>query len=137
MATYADLNTNMQSQAGVQLRTFDKTISIGVNSWVRVYGFDSAYGEWMFVNGYGYYGWAYVNQRYEYVNANNTLFNNYLDAGIYTGNIIRSQDVIDSISSVITRTVNLIEGRMTNRSWTVSPCHQSCHSSCHTSRGRR
>lgn len=137
MPTYSELNSSMQSKAGAQLRTFDKTVTIGIQSWVRVYGFDSTFSSWMVVNGYGWYGWTYHNHRFEYVNANNTLFNNYLDSGIYTGGIIRSQDVIDSITRVVRRAVDLVEGRITNRSMTARPCHQSCHSSCHTSRGRR
>lgn len=137
MPSYADLNTSMQSKAGSQLRTFDKTIQLNITGWVRVWGFDSAYGSWMIVNGYSYYGLVYNSQRYEYVNAGDSVYNNYLDSGIYTGNIISSQDVIDSITSVIRRTVDLIEGRLGNRTFSISPCHQSCHSSCHTSRGRR
>ncbi len=137
MPSYADLNTSMQEKAGAQLRTFDKTVTITITSWVRIWGFDSSYGSWMIVNGYGWYGSTNHSHRYEYVNANNTLFENYLDGGIYTGGIIRSQDVIDSIEDTVRRAVDLVEGRLTNRSMTARPCHQSCHSSCHTSRGRR
>ena len=137
MPSYADLNTSMQEKAGAQLRTFDKGITITIQSWVRIWGFDSSYGSWMIVNGYGWYGNSAHYHRFEYVNANNTLFENYLDGGIYTGGIIRSQDVIDSITDVVRRAVDLVEGRLTNRSMTAHSCHQSCHSSCHTSRGRR
>ncbi len=137
MPSYADLNTSMQEKAGAQLRTFDKGITITITSWVRIWGFDSSYGSWMIVNGYGWYGNSSHYHRFEYVNANNTLFENYLDGGIYTGGIIRSQDVIDSITGVVRRAIDLMEGRLTNRSMTARPCHQSCHSSCHTSRGRR
>jgi hypothetical protein len=137
MPSYADLNTSMQEKAGAQLRTFDKGITITIQSWVRIYGFDSSYGTWMIVNGYGWYANTNHYHRFEYVNANNTLFENYLDGGIYTGGIIRSQDVIDSITGVVRRAVDLVEGRLTNRSMTAHSCHQSCHSSCHTSRGRR
>ena len=137
MPTYAQLNSSMQSKAGAQLRTFDRGINIAIDSWVRIWGFDSTYGSWMIVNGYGWYGRSNHYHRFEYVNANNTLFNNYLDGGIYTGGIISSQDVIDSITRVVRRAVDLCEGRITNRSMTARPCHQSCHSSCHTSRGRR
>ena len=137
MPSYADLNTSMQQKAGAQLRTFDKGITITIQSWVRIWGFDSSYGSWMVVNGYGNYGNSTHYHRFEYVNANNTLFENYLDGGIYTGGIIRSQDVIDSITGVVRRAVDLVEGRLTNRSMTARPCHTSCHSSCHTSRGRR
>lgn len=137
MPSYADLNTSMQQKAGAQLRTFDKGITVSIQTWVRIWGFDSTYGSWMVVNGYGNYGYTNSYQRFEYVNANNTLFNNYLDGGIYTGGIIRSQDVIDSITGVVRRAVDLVEGRLTDRSITARPCHTSCHSSCHTSRGRR
>ena len=125
MATYAQLNTNVRNQCVSQLRTFDKTIQWTVQATVQ--------------NGQS--GTTRRDQalyhRFEYVNANSNVYNNYLDSGIYSGNIINDNDVIDSITSIVRRTVDLIEGRITNRSSTFSMCHASCHTSCHTSRGRR
>lgn len=125
MASYATLNNSLQSKCGAQLRTFDKTVTWTVLATVQ--------------NGQS--GTTRRNQalyqRFEYVNASNSLFANYLDSGIYSGNIIYQQDVIDSITRVVRRTVDLIESRMGNRSVNFSICHASCHTSCHTSRGRR
>jgi|TARA_R110000764_G_scaffold101197_9_gene186485 hypothetical protein len=125
MATYAQINSAMQSQGGAQLRTFDKSVGYYINAYVNGTGVGS------YTRGQWYY------QRYEYVNAGNSVYNNYIDNGIYTGNIIRQQDVIDSITSVVRRTVDLIEGRIDNRTINAYYCHASCHSSCHSSRGRR
>lgn len=136
MPTYAQLNTNMQSQAGGQLRTFDRTVAFTITAYIRVWGFDNTYGGAMGIQN-GPTGTATYYQRFEYVNAPNGVYNGYLDGGIYSGNLIYSQDVIDSISSVLVRTINLLEGRIDNRSVSALICHASCHSSCHTSRGRR
>jgi hypothetical protein len=125
MATYAQINSAMQSQGGAQLRTFDKSVGYYINAYVNGTGVGS------YTRGQWYY------QRYEYVNAGNSVYNNYIDNGIYTGNIIRQQDVIDSINSVVRRTVDLIEGRISNRTINAYYCHASCHTSCHSSRGRR
>jgi len=126
MATYSTLNNNLQSQAAVQLRTFDRTIYFRVYAYVRGTG-----GSWSYTTSGLYY------QRFEYVNAPTSIYNNYLNSGIYTGNIIYSSHVIGSISSVVRRTVDLIEGRISNRSISALYCHASCHYSCHGSRGRR
>jgi len=87
------------------------------------------------------FGFRYVDKtdtvNYNYTSASNSLYNNYLDAGIATGSKIHSQDVIDSISNVVQRTVDLIEGSMANNSLNSTVCHTSCHNSCHSSRGRR
>ena len=125
MATYATLNNNLQTQCGSQLRTFDKSVGYFINAYVNGTGVGS------YTRGQWYY------QRYEYVNASNGVYNNYLDSRIYTGQIIYQQDVIDSITSVVRRTVDLIEGRITDVTINAYYCHASCHSSCHTSRGRR
>ena len=126
MATYATLNNNLQSQCGSQLRTFDKSVGYYINAYVYSDVYNGSYtrGQWHY-------------QRYEYVNASNSVYNNYLDGRIYTGQIIYQQDVIDSINSVVRRTVDLIEGRIDNRTINAYYCHASCHTSCHTSRGRR
>ena len=136
MPTYAQLNSSLQSKAGSQLRTFDKTINVAVTAYIRVYGTDNIWGAVMPAQN-GPQSSANYSHRFEYVNASNSLYNNYLDNRIYTGSIIYSQDVIDSINGTMQRTVDQIEGRISNRSISALLCHNSCHSSCHTSRGRR
>jgi hypothetical protein len=125
MATYASLNSSTQSQCGAQLRTFDKTVGYYINSYVNGTG----------VTSYSRGQWHYT--RYEYVNASTSVYSNYLDSSLYTGQIIRSSDVQNSITSIVRRTVDVIEGRMDNRTINAYYCHASCHSSCHSSRGRR
>lgn len=137
MATYATLNASLQAKAGAALRGFDKTLTFNFTAYIRVYGTDNIYGGVMRAQNGPTGTLNGQTTRFEYVNAANSLYNNYLDAGIYTGAIIYSQDVIDSISNTIQRTVDQIESRITNRSFSVLLCHNSCHSSCHTSRGRR
>jgi len=125
MASYATLNSNMQTQCGRQLRTFDRTMLLRVNVYVRGTGVTS------YTSGGNYY------HRFEYVNASYSVYSNYLYSRIYTGQLIYDQDVQSSITSVVRRTVDLIEGRMSNRTVNAYLCHASCHSSCHSSRGRR
>ena len=136
MATWATLNTNTQNQCGAQLRTFDKTMTLTVTAYIRVYGTDSAYGAAM-ASQNGPTSSGGYNHRFEAVNAAYSTFASDLDSGIYTGARIYSQDVIDSITRACQGAVNHIEGRITNRSVSALLCHNSCHSSCHTSRGRR
>lgn len=125
MATYATLNNSLQAKCGAQLRTFDKTVTWTCQATVQNGQSGTTRRD------------QALYQRFEFVNATDGLYNNYLDSGIYSGQIIYQQDVIDSITSVVRRTVDLIEGRMGNRSVNFSICHASCHTSCHTSRGRR
>lgn len=135
MATYAQLNSATQTQCGRQLRTFDKTVGYTVTTYVRATFFESGNRYHPPVNSYTTASTVY--SRYEYTGASYSLYNNYLDSGIYTGNIIYQQDVIDSISSVVRRTVDLIESRIGDTTVDAYFCHASCHSSCHSSRGRR
>jgi len=135
MATYATLNSNLQTQCGRQLRTFDRYVGYTVRTYVRATFFESGNRYHPRVNSYTRY--SYHTRRYEYVGASYSLYNNYLDSGIYTGNIIYQQDVIDSISRVVRRTVDLVEGRIGYQTINAYYCHASCHSSCHSSRGRR
>ena len=128
MPTYAQNNSSLQTQAGNQLRTFDKTMTFTVTAYVL---------QSVATTQAGPTSSAGFNQRFEYTGAANSLYNNYLDAGIYTGSRMYSQDVIDSINSVMQRTVEQVESRITNRSISALLCHSSCHTSCHTSRGRR
>ena len=126
MPSYSSLNSTTQSYCGRQLRTFDRSVGFYINAYVYANGGQTSYsrGQWHYT-------------RFQYVNANCYVYNNYLDSGIYTGGIIRSGDVIDSIRSVVRRTVDLCEGRISNRTINAYYCHASCHSSCHSSRGRR
>lgn len=135
MATYSQLNSATQTQCGRQLRTFDRSVGFNCRVYVRATFFESGNRYHPPANSYTAYSWRY--SRFQYTGAPNSLYNNYLDNGIYTGNIIRSQDVIDSISRVVRRTVDLVEGRIGNQTHSVYLCHASCHSSCHSSRGRR
>lgn len=145
MATYAQLNSSLQAKAGAQLRTFDKTMTFTVTAYIRVYGFIQTGTDTpgQLIQGAaipvedGSQSSGGFTQRFEYTGAADSLYNNYLDSGIYTGARIYSQDVIDSITNTVRRTVDLIEGRLTNRSISALLCHSSCHASCHTSRGRR
>lgn len=125
MATLAQVNSALQTQCGRQLRTFDRGMNMRVNVYVRGTGVNS------YTAGANYY------HRFEYVNAPNSIYNNYMNQRIYTGQIIYDQDVIDSINRVVRRTVDVLEGRLSNRTVNAYLCHASCHSSCHTSRGRR
>jgi hypothetical protein len=125
-ADRGDVNSWVQTYGGAQLRTFDKTITLSVTA--NIPGTSGA-------TGYTRYGSN--NQRFEYVNANNNLYNNYVDGGINSGIVMNPQDVVDTLEDLVRRTVDLIEGRLSNRSFTQYYCHSSCHSSCHTSRGRR
>ena len=128
MPTYAQNNSSLQSQAGSQLRTFDKTMTFTVTAYTLQTVSQTQAGP---------QSSAGFNERFEYTGAADSLYNNYLDTGIYTGSRMYSQDVIDSINSVMQRTVDQIESRITNRSISALLCHSSCHTSCHTSRGRR
>ena len=130
--TVTDLNSYMQTYSGAALRGFDKTMTLTVTAYINVYGFDNVFGAAMAIQN-GPTGSATYYERFEYTTAADSLFNGYLDAGIYSGNLIYSQDVIDSISNVLVRTIDLLEGRVDNRSVSALICHTSCH----TSRGRR
>ena len=137
MASYATLNSNAQTQCGRQLRTFDKTMTLTVQTYTR--------GQWTGPAGYVYprQGTDSVaisrnyTHRFEYTNASYSVYNGYLDGGIYSGQLIHDDDVYNTISRVVRRTVDLIEGRMTQRNVSALVCHSSCHNSCHSSRGRR
>ena len=127
MVAYAsDINSWVQSYGGPQLRTFDKTINVYTN---------------VYTNGSGGYNSSTsgtsTNHRFEYTGANNNIYSGYYDGGIYAGGIMYPQDIVDTMEDIVRRTVDVIEGRYTNRSQSHYICHTSCHSSCHTSRGRR
>ena len=121
----SDVNSWVQSYGGGQLRTFDRTVGIYVNAYVRGTGVTSySRGQWFY-------------HRFEYVNASNGVYNNYVDGGINAGRTIIPIDIVDTLEDLTRRTVDLIEGRMSNRTINAYYCHASCHSSCHSSRGRR
>ena len=67
-----DVNSWVQTYGGSQLRTFDVTVRFRVNAYVRGTG-----GNWSYTRGQDYY------HRFEYVNANNSIYNNYVDENQY------------------------------------------------------
>ena len=134
--TRDSVDSYVQTYSGAKLRTFDKTITFTVTAYIRVYGTDNVYGSVM-ASQNGPTSTAAQTQRFEYVNANNTLYDNYIDGGIAAGSRVYAQDIVDTLEDAVRRTADLIEGRITNRSFTALLCHNSCHGSCHTSRGRR
>ena len=121
-----DVRSWVRTYSGQQLRTFDRTVGIYVNAYVRASSAATSYtrGQWHY-------------HRFEYVNASNGVYNNYVDGGINAGRIIYPIDIVDTLEDLTRRTVDLIEGRMSNRTINAYYCHASCHSSCHSSRGRR
>ena len=121
------LDSYMQTYAGAKLRTFDKTITITTTVYM---GLDTGVG-------LGQTTSNNTNHRFEYTGAANSLFDNYIDGGVSAGSRIYSQDIVDTLEDGVRRTVDLIEGRMTERSISAVLCHTSCHTSCHSSRGRR
>ena len=128
MPDYNTLDASLQAKAGGALRTFDKTMTFTVTAYVLQSVTTTQAGPTSTLG---------VTQRLEFTGAADSLYDDYLDSGIYTGARIYSQDVIDSISNTIQRTVDQIESRITDRSISALICHNSCHTSCHTSRGRR
>jgi hypothetical protein len=136
-ADRGDINSWVQTYSGAQLRTFDRTITYTVNTYVRYYRFDSSYGGALRLDGRQYTTNTNFTRRYEYVNANNSLFNNYIDGGINSGQLMYAQDIVDTVEDNVRRAVDLIEGRISGTYQVINACHASCHSSCHTSRGRR
>ena len=140
MPTYAQNNSSLQSQAGGQLRTFDKTVNFNVTAYIlQSPGGTNLYpGGTAYPSGFtGVTATQAIGERFEYTGAADSLYNNYLNGNIYTGSRMYSQHVINSISDTMQRTVDQIEGRITNRTINGVLCHNSCHTSCHTSRGRR
>lgn len=136
-ADRGDINSWVQTYSGAQLRTFDRTITYTVNTYVRIYLFDSTYGGARRLDGRQYTRNTNFTRRYQYVNANNTLFNNYIDGGINSGQLMYAQDIVDTVEDNVRRAVDLIESRVNSTYQVINACHASCHSSCHTSRGRR
>ena len=140
MPTYAQNNSSLQSQAGGQLRTFDKTVNFNVTAYILESpgGVNLYPGGTAYPSGFtGAQATQAIGERFEYTGAANSLYNNYLNGNIYTGSRMYSQHVINSITDTMQRTVDQIEGRITNRTINGVLCHTSSHSSCHTSRGRR
>lgn len=136
MPSYADLNTSMKSKGQAALQSFDKTINIQVNSYINMFGYDNVYGARMRITWHATATGDYYH-RFEFVNADDSHLNNYLNSGIYTGGLIYDQHVTQSIYNCVKRCMDVLEGRIGNVSVNFTVCHQSCHSSCHTSRGRR
>jgi len=126
MATWSQLNTNVQNQCGPQLRTF----SVSYNMATAVYtnataGMTS--------------GTATHNQTLYHSDGSGpySTYNNDLDGGIYTGARMYSSHVQNSFANCVRGTVDRIEAVTGNQSYSAYVCHTSCYTSCHTSRGRR
>ena len=130
-----DVNSWVQAYGGLQLRTFDRSVRVTVRAYVR--GTIGNYGNRYHSVWSSYTTSGNYYHRYEYTGAPNSIYNNYVDSGINTGNIIYPQDIVDTLEDITRRTVDVIEGRFSNRSVSALFCHASCHSSCHSSRGRR
>ena len=126
MATWSQLNTNVQNQCGPQLRTF----SVSYNMATTVYtNSDAASAS----------GTATHNQTLYHSDGGgpNSTYNNDLYSSIYSGNVIDASDVYNSFGNCVRGTVDRIEAVTGNQSYSAQVCHVSCHTSCHTSRGRR
>lgn len=120
--TRASARDYFTGRAGAQLRGFDRTINVAATVYTN--------------QNYGGYnaGTAYGNTRFEYVNAPDSDYNSQ----VYPNTtIVDAQHMVDQALNAIQRTVDLIEGRLTNRYFNFQICHTSCHYSCHGSRGRR
>jgi len=123
--SHAQLEARYYGNAYTRIRTFDKTINVAATVYYARY------------NGSGQ-GTAYGNRRYEYVNAGQGAFaNTDIPNGVGDNLLIRAGDIQTFASNAISRTVNGIEGRITNSYFDFRICHSSCHYSCHGSRGRR
>lgn len=138
-----DINGYVQSAGGPQLRTFDKTITVTTNVYRQATNTPNNIG---LTNGTynastsSGTGSASTNHRFEYTGANNNVYNGVYDStagNIVAGELVDPQDIVDTMEDIVRKTVDLIEGRLTNRSQSHLICHNSCHNSCHTSRGRR
>ena len=136
MATYAQLNSSLRAQGQSALRSFDRTMLLQVNSYVNMYGYDNVYGGRMRIRWHNT-AWGNYYHRFEFVNANDSYLNNYLNSGIETGKLMYSSHVENSIYQCVKRCMDLVESRISDRNVYFRVCHQSCHGSCHTSRGRR
>ena len=121
--SHADLESRYFNAAYTKIRTFDKTINVAATAY--------------YSGGSGT-GTAYGNRRYEYVNApSNAFANGDLPNNVGDNLLIRAGDIQAFATNCISRTVDGIEGRITNQYFDFRICHSSCHYSCHASRGRR
>ena len=138
-ASVSDINSYVQTYSGSQLRTFDKTVTYTVNTYVRYYRFDSAYGGALRLDGAQYTTNSTFTRRYLHYawTGRDEVFDGYYDSGITAGGLMYAQDIVDTVEDAVRRAVDLMEERIVNTVKTINACHASCHSSCHTSRGRR
>ena len=134
--TRDSLDSYIQTYSGAQLRTFDKTITTTTTAYINVYGADSVSGALIPIED-GPTSTQTNTHRFEYTGAADSLYDNYIDSGVAAGQIVYAQDIVDTLEDAVRRTVDLIEGRITDRAFSTLLCHSSCHASCHTSRGRR
>ena len=123
--SHAQLESRYLNAAYQQLRSFDKTITISATAY---YNPSSGSGQ----------GTASATTRFEYVNAaTSTYSTGDIPNRIGDNLLVVASDIQNFATNCISRTVNQIEGRITNRSFDFRICHSSCHYSCHASRGRR
>ena len=123
--SHSQLESRYVNAAYARLRTFDKTVNFAASVYYANAG------------GQGQ-GTAYGNRRYEYVNAGTGTYSAAdIPNRIGDNNLIVASDIQNFATNCISRTVNQIEGRVTNSSFDFRICHSSCHYSCHSSRGRR
>jgi len=123
--SHGTLETRYYNNAYLRLRSFDKTINFNATCYYANTG-----------------GWgsatAYGNRRFEYVNAGQGTYSTAdLPNNIGDNAKVFASEVQNFATNCISRTVNQIEGRLTNSYFDWRICHSSCHYSCHGSRGRR
>jgi hypothetical protein len=125
--SHSQLESRYYNAAYARLRTFDKTVNVAATVYLGSSG----------TSGYAA-GTGYGNTRFEYVNAGQgTYSTGDIPNRIGDNSLVVASDIQNFATNCISRTVNQIEGRITNRSFNFRICHSSCHYSCHGSRGRR
>ena len=126
MATWSQLNTNVQNQCGPQLRTFSVSYNMATAVYVNASGGPNS-------------STSTHNQTLNHSDGGGpySTYNNDLASRIYTGSRMYDEDVQNSFANCVRGTVDRIEAVTGNQSYSAYICHNSCHTSCHTSRGRR
>ena len=120
MATWSQLNTNVQNQCGPQLRTF----SVSYNMATAVYTYAS---------GGPSSGTTTHNTTLTHSDGGGpySTSNNDLASRIYTGSRIYDEDVQNSFANCVRGTVDRIEAVTGNHSYGALVCHTSCHTYGH------
>ena len=123
--SHSELDTWFKQQAGAQLRTFSKAVSITHSTYYSTSGGDSLSNQ-------------VRTNTYSASTAPDSTFNGDLDSGIGSGLVAEAADVTASIANGVRSAVDYIEGTVITAAKSASfICHNSCHGSCHGSRGRR